>query len=105
MIDTTNEKLALMEEEVWEPALPLSPSTLGQDDLQQLLWGYPGLLWTTATLQFILDMNTRIFVYLCSLYSADPATSDNTALTRRYLDAATGDANARFQALISAATV
>jgi hypothetical protein len=43
---TENEKLGLMEwEDVWEPGLPLSPGTLGQDDRQQLLWGYPGVLW------------------------------------------------------------
>ena len=45
-IDTTNEKLAIMEcGQVWEPGLPLSPGTLGQDDRQQLLWGFPGVLW------------------------------------------------------------
>ena len=48
-IDTTNEKLALMEWGlVWEPGLPISPGTLGQDDQQQLLWGYPGILWDAA---------------------------------------------------------
>lgn len=46
MIDTTNEKLAIIElEDVWEPGLPMSPGTLEQDDQQQLLWGYPGALW------------------------------------------------------------
>ena len=45
-IGTTNEKLALMEwGQVWEPGLPISPGALGQDDKQQLLWGYPGILW------------------------------------------------------------
>ena len=48
-IDTTNKKLAVMEwEDYAEPALPLSPSTLGQDDQQQLLWGYPGVLWESG---------------------------------------------------------
>lgn len=50
-IDTNNEKLALMEEgNVWEPGLPLSPGTLGQDDQQQLVWGYPGILWGEAVI-------------------------------------------------------
>ena len=45
-IDTINEKLALMEETIpWEPGLPMSPGTIGQDDQQQLIWGYPGILW------------------------------------------------------------
>jgi len=48
-IDTTNEKLAIMElEDVFEPGLPISPGTLGQDDQQQLLWGFPGVLWAAA---------------------------------------------------------
>lgn len=45
-ITTDNEKLAMMELNApWEPGLPMSPGTLGQDDKQQLLWGYPGILW------------------------------------------------------------
>ena len=45
-IDTVNKKLAAMEmEDYWEPALPISPGALGQDDQQQLLHGYPGILW------------------------------------------------------------
>lgn len=48
-ITTNNEKLAIMEWcQVWEPGLPLSPGALGQDDKQQLLWGYPGVLWGEA---------------------------------------------------------
>ena len=34
-------------ENYMEPALPISPGTFGQDDQQQLLWGYPGVLWAT----------------------------------------------------------
>jgi hypothetical protein len=46
-IDTTNKKLGVMEwEEYYEPALPLSPGVVfTQAEQQQLLWGYPGVLW------------------------------------------------------------
>lgn len=45
-IDTNTEKLALIHfGAVFQPPLPLSPGTLEQDDQQQLLWGYPGILW------------------------------------------------------------
>ena len=59
-IDTNTEKLAIMElEDVWEPGLPLSPGSLGQDDQQQLLWGYPGITWAspaTATNHIFLPL-------------------------------------------------
>jgi len=47
-INTVNEKIALME--YWLPfywGTPTSVDGIGQDDKQQLLWGYPGLLWTS----------------------------------------------------------
>lgn len=45
-IATINGKLAIMEfGQVWEPGLPLSPGTLGKNDKQQLLWGYPDVAW------------------------------------------------------------
>lgn len=48
-ISTDNEKLGVMEWcQVFEPGLPISPGTLGQDDKQQLLWGYPGVTWSEA---------------------------------------------------------
>lgn len=59
-IDTDNKKLALMEWDiVWEPGLPLSPGTFGQDDKQQLLWGYPGVLWSAITLAAIATFISR----------------------------------------------
>lgn len=64
MIDTTNEKLSLMEGEVWEPGLPLSPSTLGQDDRQQLLWGYPGILWEEAAAPVPFNLGDAVTVSL-----------------------------------------
>ena len=48
-------------------------------------------------------MNERLWVYLLGQYSLDAATADNTAMVRRYLDAASGDMNARLLALLAAA--
>ena len=45
-IDTTNEKLALINSgDVWSDHLPISSAGIGQDDKQQLLGSYPGTLW------------------------------------------------------------
>ena len=49
-IDTDNKKLAVMEWGIdYEPGLPISPGAFGQDDKQQLLWGYPGILWASIS--------------------------------------------------------
>lgn len=48
-------------------------------------------------------MNTKVWVYLIGLYGVSAATADNTALVRRYLDGASGEMTARFQALLAAA--
>jgi hypothetical protein len=104
-IDTTNEKLALLNLTMpFYPPLPVSPSTLGADDQQQLLWGFPGILWGAggSTLTFVLDLNTRLRVYLADLYSLPGA--DLTSLSTRYLRAQTGDYTARFKKLITDAT-
>ena len=45
-ISTDNGKLAAMELDTdWEPGLPLSPGAIGLADQQQLLWGFPEILW------------------------------------------------------------
>lgn len=45
-VDTINEKLAVLDMDLpFEPAMPLSPAVFGQEDKQQLLWGFPGFLW------------------------------------------------------------
>lgn len=50
-ITTNNEKLAVIEwDQSYEPGLPISPGALGQDDQQQLLWGFPGVLWQPVAL-------------------------------------------------------
>lgn len=105
-IDTANEQFALISfGRTTEPMnLPVSP-TWGSDDQQHVLWGYPGILWgAAAALAFVFDMNTRLQVYLCSLYSAD-AASDLTPKVRRHLDGqTTGDATDRMRTLIQDAT-
>lgn len=55
-----------------------------------------------ATLAFVLDLNTRIAVYLRDLYSAPGA--DTTTLMHRYLAAQSGEYTARFKKLIQDAT-
>jgi hypothetical protein len=103
-IDTINKKLALLSfGQVFQPNLPMSPSTLGQDDRQQLLWGYPGILWSAgAALAFVFDLNTRLAVYLRDFYSAP--TGDLSTLIVRYLATLSGEYTARFQRLITDAT-
>ena len=62
-IDTTNKKLALIEyRDVWQPAIPVSSDGIGQDDRQQLLWEYPGILWgVPAAVAFrrMIDVHTK----------------------------------------------
>lgn len=65
-ITTDNEKLAVMSMgNICMPNLPMSPGTLDQDDQQQLLWGYPGVLWGAAVvsdfIQYIgIQLSVRI---------------------------------------------
>jgi len=48
-ITTINSKLGIMEWcQVYEPGLPVSPGALGQDDKQQLLNDYPGVLYPSS---------------------------------------------------------
>lgn len=46
-IDSNDKKLSLMEwDNIWEPGIPLAATApFTQGDKQQLLWGYPGILW------------------------------------------------------------
>lgn len=103
-ITTTNGKLAIMElETLWEPGIPLLPGTLGADDRQQLIWGFPEVLWASGlSLAFILDMNTRLYVYLCNYYGV--STGELTALVQRYLAGLSGNYNQRMIQLIQDAT-
>ena len=52
MPSTINGKLAIMELDLdWEPGLPISPGAFDQADQQQLLWGFPEILWGEAELE------------------------------------------------------
>lgn len=91
---------------VWEPGLPLSPGAIDQADQQQLLGDYPGVLWAAGSipppLAFILDLNTRLFVYLRTIEF--PGGNDLTTMLTKSLASRLGDANARFHALVEDAT-
>lgn len=87
-IDTSTKKLGVMEWcQVWEPGLPLSPGTLGQDDQQQLLWGYPGVLWDELTLPGTLgDLTTLFRGYVDALHDTAIVASDTDTLVFNDLD-------------------
>jgi hypothetical protein len=103
-IDTINEQFSLLSfGSTLMPQVVVSPSTLGMDDQQHLLWGYPGILWSVlASLGFTLDMNTRIMQYLRSQYSV--TGGDLPTLINRDLAGRTGDYTARMKALMADAT-
>ena len=47
----TNDKFALISyQQPWNIPLPISADGLDQADNQQLLWGYPGILWSEVSL-------------------------------------------------------
>ena len=81
---------------------------LSPADQQQLVGGYPGQPFVGAggTLEWVLDLNTRLAVYLRDFYE-EPA-GDLTTLVDRYLDLELHDPdedyNERFHHLIDDAT-
>jgi hypothetical protein len=80
-------------------------ATPGVDWRQAVGWGYLGIEAAGSVVvpgNAILDMNTRIAVYLRALYTAPGA--DVTTLIIRYLAAQTGEYTARFKKLITDAT-
>jgi hypothetical protein len=87
----------------WLLAPPIPDGTLGAGDRQHVAWSYSGIAAAAGTvLAFILDMNTRMLVYLRDLYSAP--TAELTSLTTRYLAAQTGEMTARVRKLQTDAT-
>ncbi len=76
-IDTDNKKLGVIEwDAVFEPGLPLSPGTLGQDDQQQLIHGYPGILWTEPS--ETVDNSKLAHMEWCSVWEPGLPVSPDT---------------------------
>ena len=73
-ITTDNGKLSVIEwDNLWEPALPLAPGTIGSDDQQQLLWGFSEVSWAE-----IFENNKLALMEWCSIWEpgipVDPGT-------------------------------
>lgn len=61
-IDTDTEKLSLiMYQQPYQCSAPISSDGLGQDDNQQFLWEYPGILWGAAAANVIVSSLHRIY--------------------------------------------
>lgn len=64
--------------------------------------------WANAgggpSLVFVLDLNTRLIVFLCDHYGVSTATSDLTTLMERYMNGLTGTRNQRFFQMVQDAT-
>lgn len=109
-IDTVNKKLALLHwMRTWEHSLPTAPGTLGQDDEQQCLWGYPGVLWSSNThiQPAVFDDLTTVFVpYVEDLHDANLNQHDSNPLVRDDFGtvrafATYGDINTLYDAYLS----
>lgn len=85
-------------------AVPILPDgTLAQGDRQHGAFTYSGILaGAQVLLDFVLDLNTRLTVFLRDFYSS---TSDLPTLSTRYLaEEVTGDYNVRWRQLVQDAT-
>lgn len=86
---------------VLTPVLP--DGTLSAGDRQHIAFTYSGILaGAQAALGFVLDLNTRLAVYLRDFYSNPDL--DLTTGIQRYLSSLSGEWTARFQRLIQDAT-
>lgn len=85
------------------PAGPVNNPPWATGAWSDTAWEANTWSFVEIALAFVLDLNTRLRVYLSEYYSL-PATADTTAMTQRYLAAQTGEYNARFQKLIRDAT-
>lgn len=65
---------------------------------------WEALTWAdVVALVFVLDINSRVYRYLCSYYGV--SSGDLNTMARRYMNAmTTGDANQRWYRLIQDAT-
>lgn len=78
-IATDTGKLSMMEFDlVFEPGLPLSPGTLGTDDQQQLLWGFPEIAWSGVILDPVSDNTKLAHLEWCNLLEAGLPASPGT---------------------------
>ena len=84
-IDTTNEKLALIDFPLAE--LPISSDGLDQADNQQLLWGYPGLLWSASAPLLIIEGSAK----LVKVINGDGAIIDQIDGSCKIVDEITGE--------------
>jgi hypothetical protein len=84
-------------------APPLPDGTLGQGDRQHVGWSYSGILASvTAALEFIGDINSRVYRYLCDYYSV--SSGDLTSMATKYMATLSGDMNQRWHRLVQDAT-
>jgi hypothetical protein len=59
--------------------------------------------WADAlALVFVLDINSRVYRYLCNYYSV--SSGDLTSMSLRYMSTLTGDMNQRWHRLVQDAT-
>lgn len=84
-------------------APPLPDGTLAAGDRQHSAFTYSGILASGAVaLAFVLDLNTRLMVYLRDLYTV--TGGDLTTLVARRLGELSGDYTSRMRQLIQDAT-
>lgn len=82
-IDSNNKKLSLMEWDLpWEPGIPLSPGTFDQADKQQLLWSYPGILWSeiVVVLSGLVCASISIFASVTGSLLTDSSVSGTPSI-------------------------
>lgn len=86
---------------VWMLAPPIPDGTLNQGDRQHVGFSYSGIAAAAvAALAFVLDLNTRLCVFLRDFYSQP--TGELTTLASKYLrEEVSGDMNVRFRQLVT----
>ena len=88
-IDTDNEELSVIHLVMpWEPNVIMTPGTIDVDDQQQLLWGFPEIIWSThvqaANLE---DLNTLFIPYVATLHNNTLTQPDSDTLVANDLSA------------------
>jgi hypothetical protein len=85
------------------PAGAVANPPWATDTWEDTAWEANTWAAVVVELAFVLDINTRMHVYLCDLYSL-PATTDLTTMVARYLASESGEYTARIHKLIRDAT-